>query len=88
MPSMLGFSVELVLDRVSGQARGHGRAPVSLSAAINARLTNQRALLAREGEFAGGVALLQSGDFAVLHDELPNVIRELRGPELETLDGN
>src|SRR5216684_5293409 len=44
--------------------------------------------LPREGEFAGGVTLLQGSHLAVLYDELPNVIRELRGPELEALDGD
>src|SRR5436189_126504 len=45
-------------------------------------------LLPREGEFAGRVALLQRGHFAILHDELINNIPELRCPELEPLDGN
>ena len=44
--------------------------------------------LSREGEFAGRVALLQSGDLAVLHGELIDDVGELRGPELETLYRN
>src|SRR5882724_7286293 len=52
------------------------------------RLYGRPRLLPREGEFALRVTLLQSGYLAVLHDELPNVIRELRRPELEPLDGD
>ena len=44
--------------------------------------------MARESEFPGRVALPKSCHLAVLHDELVDVIRELRSPELETLDGN
>src|SRR5438094_7774570 len=44
--------------------------------------------LSREGEFAGWVALLQSGHLAVLHGELIDDVGELRGPELETLYRN
>src|SRR5882762_9450374 len=63
-------------------------APFSLSAAITARLSIHASLLPREGEFAGGVTLLKSSHLAVLYDELPNVIRELRRPEREPLDGD
>src|SRR5882762_5395774 len=45
-------------------------------------------LLTREGELALRGTFLQGGHFAVLHDEFPNVIRELRGPKLESLDGD
>ncbi len=45
------------------------------------------ALLPREGEFAGRVALLQSSHYVVFHDELVDVVRELRRPELQTLMG-
>src|SRR6266446_4684556 len=45
-------------------------------------------LLPRERILAGRVARFQRGYFAVLHDELIDHVRELRGPELEALDGN
>src|SRR5207245_2612242 len=50
--------------------------------------TRRPPLLPREGEFPGRVARLQRGHFAIFHDELIDDIRELRRPELETLEGN
>src|SRR5713101_4155049 len=44
-------------------------------------------LLPRERVFAGRVARFQRGYFAVLHDELIDHVRELRGSELEALNG-
>src|SRR5216684_2829147 len=45
-------------------------------------------LLAGIGEFAGGVALLQSLHLAVVEDELVNDVGEARSAELKAFDGD